>query len=392
MTKDPKRWQDVLIDSPFGNLTKQDVHDYYDRPGVRRRILDAIRETGARETILRQSFSPENVVLRRKDHKGNLIHMRGAKSYNDWNQQRMTEIHPTFGKTTNTLLADIDPGKEVGWIKTKTIAETVAKTMSSDKGVKEVKIQFSGDDGFYVKGILKKKMDINAARNKVKDLMQGIAMRPDITLAKAKVDQIRIDTTPIKIRGSIKAPYSLSAQTGLVAAPIALKDLLKIQKSDFHIDRIKVAAEKIAKKEFAPGIPAAKKIDPIPSIQNKAWTLSIQQHDAQKAGKHYDVRLVDPKTEKAHSFAVPKARLPGKKDRMLLAIQQPTHTANYALNFEGKIPTGTYGAGAVKIKLQEPIDIIKANADKIHFERSNGRGYVLFRTQGNNWGFRQKKS
>lgn len=147
-----------------------------------------------------------------------------------------------------------------------------------------------------------------------------------------------------------------------------------------------------AKKEFAPGIPAARKIDTIPSIKNKAWTLSVQQHDAKKAGKHYDVRLVDPGSQKAHSFAVPRGRLPSKGDRMLLAIQQPTHTADYALNFEGKIPVGTYGAGQVKIKLQEPVNVVKANADRIHFERPNGRGYVLFRTQGNNWGFKQKKN
>lgn len=388
MPKDAKRWEDVVINSPFGNLTKQDVHDYYDRPGIRRLILNAVRETGNKETILRQSFSPGNVVLRRKDHKGNLIHMVGAKSYNDWNQQRMTEVHPTFGTTTNVLLADIDPGEKVPWNKTKSIAETIAKTMASDESTKDVRVQFSGDSGFYVKGILKKNISTNAARNKVKGMMRNLAKRPDVTLGKAKVDQIRIDTTPLKNRGSIKAPYSLSARTGLVAAPVVLKDLPGIQKSDFKIEKIKVAA----KKEFAPGIPLARKIDTIPTIKNKAWTLSVQQHDAKKAGKHYDVRFVDPKSRKAHSFAVPRARLPGKGDRMLLAIQQPTHTANYALNFEGKIPAGTYGAGNVSIALQEPVDVIKANANKIHFERKDGRGYVLFRTKGNNWGFRQKKA
>jgi hypothetical protein len=608
VSKDPKRWQETIISSPLASLTKQDVHDYYANPAVRNHILKAVRGTGSGETILRQSFSPERVVLRRKDHKGSIINLNGKNTFDQWNQMRMTEVHPVFGKTTGSLLADIDPGKNVPWEKTKAIAETIAKTMASDQGMKDVTVQFSGDDGFYVKGLLKKKMDVNDARKKVKDLMQGIIQRPDVTLSKATSDQIRIDTTPLKNRGSVKAPYSLSAATGLVAAPVSMKDLGKVKREDFKIEKIKVAAEDnyieaiknealrgdieramqtyesvedkahgrphvenviraanqlnqtfrlppdrvtaaaalhdignpidrkrhaeigaelapqylqalpplsqaavtqavrehrytsgnprsrlakmindadtlsdfeaandpdyffrrlveyrkakgmaqedvydearnyaipwlekalsgglrteealeqyrprleealsrtrdpeafreylqpmveqeygktAAKKEFAPGIPMARKIDPIPSIKNKAWTLSVQQHDAHKAGKHYDVRLVDHGSQKAHSFAVPRGRLPTKRDRMLLAVQQPTHTADYALNFEGKIPAGTYGAGDVKIKLQEPVNVVKANADRIHFERPNGRGYVLFRTQGNNWGFKQKKT
>jgi len=385
--KDPKRWQETLIESPFATLTKQDVHDYYARPDVREQIVKAVRATGSGQTILRQSFSPDRVVLRRKDHKGSLINLAGKSDLDAWNQQRMTEVHPVFGQTTNTLLADIDPGEKVPWRKTKAVAETIAKTMQSQPDVKDVAVQFSGDRGFYVKGILKKQVDVNDARNKVKSLMLGLSARPDITLSKATADQIRIDTTPLKNRGSVKAPYSLSAQTGLVAAPVALKDLPKVQKSDFTIDNVNKTAA-----EFAPGIPKARKIDAIPTIKNKAWTLSIQKHDAQKAGKHYDVRLVDPKSQKAHSFAVPRARLPGSRDRMLLAIQQPTHTADYALNFEGKIPSGTYGAGSVSIALKEPVNVVKANADRIHFERNDGRKYVLFRTQGNNWGFKQKKT
>jgi len=631
MPKDPKRWNEVIIDSPFAKLTKRDVFDYYNKPDIKQKILDA---TGKRETILRQNFDADKSVLRRKDHKGNFIYLSNNKKFDFWNNMRMTEVNPTFGKTTNALVADIDPGKNVSWRKTKAIVEAIAKTMASAKHDKPkpestVDIQFSGDDGFYVKSLLNKKTDINEARKKVKDLLKGFDARPDITFGKATDDQIRIDLSPMKNRGSIKAPYSLSARTGLVAAPVKLEDMPKMQRSDFKIDKIasirkraisleslrkatralapkrirrdfvqnmhsgsigttskalpateplttgwtypgyatasitkkpaahfsiptkksiprifskgqsirqnrdtletlkkiptgtpeQEAAKKAlgvphrdllsiwkgatpaekeainrtmllhegaeatamtkfpgfspgssghmgprplmtesniiatlppevrqtvkryfetirsmgtdprylqhiksvypkfeygvtkvpkrvrrhieeksfgkagsAKKEFAPGIPIARTIDPIPSIKDKAWTLAVQKHDAQKAGTHFDLRLVDPKTDKAHSFAVPKARLPRARDRMLLAIQQPTHTADYALNFTGTIPAGTYGAGRVTTPIKEKIDVIKANADKIQFQREDGKQYILFRTEGNNWGFRQKKT
>jgi len=44
VSKDPKRWQEVIIDSSFGKLTKQDVHDYYQRPDIKNKILSAKRE------------------------------------------------------------------------------------------------------------------------------------------------------------------------------------------------------------------------------------------------------------------------------------------------------------------------------------------------------------
>ena len=389
--KDPKRWQETIIRSPFASLTKRDVFDYYDDPKVKTKILDAVRATGAHETILRQSFNPKRAIIRRKDHEGKLIDLRKPGKYDFWNDIRMTEVHPTFGKKTNTLLADIDPGKKVPWETTKAIAETIAKTMKDAPDVKSVQVQFSGDDGFYVRGILDKAINVNKARAQVRKLLHGIAQRPDVTFSKAKAKQIRIDTTPLKYRGSVKAPFSLSSQTGLVSAPVSLKKLPKVQKSDFTIDKIKVGASKKKTDEFAPGIPAARTIDPIPSVRNRAWDLAIQLHEARRAGKHFDLRLVDPKTNKAHSFAVPKARLPTLRDRMLLAVQQPTHTADYALNFEGTIPEGTYGAGKVTLPIREKVQIIKSNANRIQFERQDGDRFTLFRTKGLHWGLRKNK-
>jgi hypothetical protein len=386
--KDPQRWDEKIISTPFATLTKKDVFDYYSNPTVKNQIMRAVN---GGETIIRQSFEPGRDVLRRKDTAGDLIHMTSQK-YDELKDVRMSEVHPTFGKKVDFLLADVDPKGKVPWQKTKAIAETIAKTMQTHPDVKKVDVRFSGGRGFYVQGHLGKTMGVDAARNMTKHILDGVARRPDVTFGVPQSGQIRIDTTPLKNRGSVRAPYSLDARTGLVSAPVSLSKLPKVQKTDFTVTKVLKGIRKKAE-EFAPGIPMSRKIQPIPKLENQPWMLSIQRHHAHKAGTHYDLRLVDPKTNQAHSFAVPKARLPRRSDRMLLAMQQPTHTADYALNFEGEIPKGTYGAGKVTMPFKEPVEVIKSTADKIHFQRDNGQKFVLFRTgsEGPRWGFKRLK-
>jgi hypothetical protein len=503
--KNPERWNTPIISTPNATLTKRQVFDYYSNPTVRKEILKAV---GKREVVVRQSFSPGNNVLRRKDPLGDFIKFETPAQFNHLVNKRLTEVHPTFGKKVNFLLADVDPQTRVPWNKTKAITETVAKTMKQHPQVKGVNVRFSGGRGFYIQGLLNKPMHVDKARELTKKILDGIAKRPDVTFGIARPNQIRIDMTPLKFRGSVRAPFSLNASTGLVSTPVALDKIHKAEKGDFTINKIvkkaakmdvideennqgdqgvtyrregeaetnlpdhptganihtikdnaeriatrlktgtakisefrfsslaaaadditipflrrwlskrkeksdqpqplplplapeqpvltqpmellpqKMAAAKTDKPEFAPGIPADKKIHNIPNIRNRAWTLSIQKHDAAKAGPHWDLRLVDPVTNKAHSFAVPRMRFPAEKE-ILLGIQQPTHGAHYALNFEGEVPKGTYGAGTVKQHLKEPIDILKANADGLTFRRPTGERIALFRMHNKNWGMRK---
>ena len=384
--KDPARWDTPVVYAPHAKLTKRDLFDYYNNREIKKRILNAVGKT---ETVIRQSFDPQRMILRRKDGKGKFIHL--SKEYDRWNDMRMSEVHPTFSAEVDFVLADIDPQDKVPWQKTKGITETVAKTMASHPDIRNVEIQFSGGRGFYVKGFTRKNMHVDKARSMTQSILQGIAARPDVTFGIAEADQIRLDTTPLKRRGSIRAPYSLNTATGLVSAPVKIEDLPDVQKEDFTVDRILGSiirrTTKRATAEFAPGIPASKKVEDLPAFNSAHdWTMVVQVHDAKRAGRHWDLRLVDPKTDMAHSFAVPKGRFPGKKDRMLLAIQQPTHTSNYALNFEGEIPAGSYGAGKVTQELKEKVQILKSGTNKLQFEREGGKKYTLFRTRDTNWG------
>lgn len=123
-------------------------------------------------------------------------------------------------------------------------------------------------------------------------------------------------------------------------------------------------------REFAPGIPDKEVFKPVREVgkegPNEVWALSLSRHDARKAGKHYDLRLTDPETGDAHSWALPRASWP-EPGQKVLAVPQPTHTAEYAAREgEWEISEG-YGAGTVKSKMLEPAEVVEASPRKITF-------------------------
>jgi len=144
------------------------------------------------------------------------------------------------------------------------------------------------------------------------------------------------------------------------------KTSLMEKESSFLI--LKKLAEQVlpSKSEFAPGIPIARKIYPIPEVTYQTpqiWQIALQKHIAVKAGEHMDLRLVDLEG-KAHSWAIPSASLP-KPGEKVLAIQQPTHTQEYAAR-KGKfeIPEG-YGKGTVQSEGLKPVEIVKSIPGKV---------------------------
>ena len=152
----------------------------------------------------------------------------------------------------------------------------------------------------------------------------------------------------------------------------------------------------LKEREFAPGVPSSRRMHELPiKAKLPQWTMAVQEHDAKRAGKHWDLRLVDPHTGFAHSWAIPKAKFPELGSRPLLAIQTPTHTADYALNFGAKGPQEIgkgYGKGTVTIKHKEPVKVLDTGTDKIRFQRiidGEPQEFVLFRTKDNSWLIRQ---
>ena len=142
-----------------------------------------------------------------------------------------------------------------------------------------------------------------------------------------------------------------------------------------------------ALKHYAPGLPDKKKISKIPTITTanpKTWEFGVHNHHAHRAGRHFDLRLGDSSTGIAHSWAIPKGKLP-KPGEKLLAVRQPDHTIKY-MDFKGTIGSG-YGAGVVDLFKRGVAEILFANNDIVKFRVRGSRAtneYVLRRTKGDN--------
>lgn len=134
--------------------------------------------------------------------------------------------------------------------------------------------------------------------------------------------------------------------------------------------------QKVAEAEFAPGIPEKKRFTPIPTVAGVSWPYVLHAHKAEKAGPHLDLRLGNPETGIAHSWAYRGKGLPAPGQRALV-IEQPDHTMKY-MGFEGRIEKG-YGKGDVSIAQKGQAKVIDTAPGKIHF-RIDGHRYVLVAT------------
>ena len=108
----------------------------------------------------------------------------------------------------------------------------------------------------------------------------------------------------------------------------------------------------------------------------------IQEHHARSL--HWDLRLEHNGV--MASWALPKG-LPETPNRNHLAVHTEDHPMEYA-SFEGEIPKGEYGAGAMTIWDRGHYDTEKWSDREVkvvlHGTKATG-SYVLFQTDGRNW-------
>lgn len=372
-------------------LSKHDIAEYYSDPHVREAILAQVKN----RPVLAVMDRGTQLISRRNAADGKPIRVIQAKGDSNnpqdlawYTDRRYSEFHPSIGKNTRTAWVDVDPGASVPFKDVKQIALNVAHTLEQMPEVAKTRIAYSGGRGFHVRGDLYRKMPTDTIRKLVQDTVKPLAKGSVVLRTPAK-DETRLDTSTLHNKGSLRAEYSLNSETGRVAVPLTERELRNFTPDQADVKRI------LKEKEFAPGIPRSRRVYPIKETdKGKTWTLVMQEHHADRAGKHWDLRLVDPDTSYAHSWAVPKAKFPGESER-LLAVRTPTHTAHYALNFGAKGPQQIgkgYGKGSVQIVAKEPVQIEKVTENTVKFKRlSSGTSYTMFRTNGDSWLFQQGK-
>lgn len=369
-------------------LTKEEVRRYYARADVQKKLLPYLKN---KDLLVGQSSAPDHLIYRRYD-KDKPIRVSTPAELEWYGSRRYTEFHPVIGKTTREVWVDLDPGKG---IKEKDLKETtrlVDHMLKSMPEIRSTSVAYSGGRGYYVRGLLEKETDTAKARHFLQKQLAAMEGKDklftggEVTFQPPGKNQIRLDLSTLHDKGSIRAPYALHSETGLMSVPVSIKDL-----PGFDPQRDANPRKLAAEKEFAPGISMSRATHALPELKDKTWTMAVQAHDARKAGMHWDLRLVDPDTTHAHSWAVPKSKLPSPGDKPILAVRTPTHTADYALHYGVNGPKAIhegYGKGMVEMVHKEPVNVLSSQPDKIKFERTiNGlpQQYVLFQTKGHSW-------
>ena len=103
----------------------------------------------------------------------------------------------------------------------------------------------------------------------------------------------------------------------------------------------------------------------------------VQKHEARSL--HYDLRLEDDGVLK--SWAVPKGPSMNPKDKRL-AIETEDHPLEYA-SFEGVIPKGEYGAGAVIVWDTGPYrNLTEKDGREVPLAEALENGHASFRLDG----------
>ncbi len=102
-----------------------------------------------------------------------------------------------------------------------------------------------------------------------------------------------------------------------------------------------------------------------------------QKHDAERAGFHYDIRLVA--NGKAYSFAT-KKDIP-EIGKSIILYEQPIHTAEYALSKRVVIPKGSYGAGVTTLDFVRKANI-ENKGDHFILTTSDGKEKYLLKHVG----------
>lgn len=217
-------------------LNESQVWNFYDS------VKDKLIKELSGHNVMLVIATPVGPVIKRNNSKTKSpIRIDTVEQFDAINSGRVIEFHKAIGPTTDELWVDIDPGELVDWSKVIDSAIKVSNALIPYSKAHPPTIHFSGGRGFHIRGYLKHPMDTDATRDAlIKFLNKDVV--PAIGASTTSINRdpggIRLDCSTFKNTGSIRAPWSLNAKTGLVDASNedVGKGMAALERGDFTID------------------------------------------------------------------------------------------------------------------------------------------------------------
>jgi len=430
---------------PETGTTKAEVIDYYsriadvlipharNRPVTRKRWVEGVGTDAKPGTVFFEKNLPDSAPswIPRRDIQHS-DHVNVYPLVNDlatlvWmGQQASLELHVPqwrFGKggarqNPDRLVLDLDPGEGAGLAECVEVAKLVREILTG-MGLEAFPVT-SGSKGIHLYAPLDGEQtsdEISSVAHELARLLE--ADHPDLVVSDMKktlrAGKVLLDWSQNNGNKTTIVPYSLRGRMRpTVAAPRTWRELLTpgLRQLEMHEVLERVLEGKGAKKgdpaaelerEIWHSSEASEKLATYRSMRDGSKTpepmgdqpiratgnsFVIQEHHA--TALHYDFRL--ERDGVLVSWAVPKG-VPTEAGKNHLAVHTEDHPLEYG-QFEGEIPKGEYGAGAVTIWDRGTYDLEKWRDDEviftIHGEKHGSQRLALIQTDkgakpGKNW-------
>lgn len=215
-------WDEILVSTPNVRLSRGEIRDVYMEHAPR--IVDAMRGYDA---LVLLGLGENKTILRRHGPGGAPIRITKIYGIEDptaleyWANRRLVELHRVVGAKTDVVWVDLDP-KGNGDLRRLVLAITplVEEIVRRVYPKAEIASWDSGKRGVHVEGYLPRKVDVDAARKKLRAALdEQLGDDTRFTTGIAKPGQIRLDVTTLKRTGSVRTPYTPTIE-GRIKRPL----------------------------------------------------------------------------------------------------------------------------------------------------------------------------
>lgn len=215
-------WNEVLVSTPKIRLTRGKIRDLY-----MKRAEPIVHAMKAYDALILIGIGKNRTILRRHGPDGKNIRITKVHGLEDpssleyWANRRLVELHRVVGQKTDVVWVDLDP-KGDGPLRrlVREVVPKIERVVQSVYPKAKIVLWDSGKRGVHVEGYLPRKVDVDAARRKLrKALEEAFARDPRFTTGIAKVGQVRLDVTTLKRTGSVRAPWTPTVE-GRIKRPL----------------------------------------------------------------------------------------------------------------------------------------------------------------------------